>query len=131
MNEKYIFRVVQKAIIRMDNKFLILKRSIDSKVYPEHWDFPGGKLEHGEKFDEALVREVKEETSMDIFVEESEFIFVENEVNNSYIVLFNCEKSKGEVKLSSEHSEFKWVTKSEAMKLKLEPFLKAFFESID
>ncbi|MFA5763213.1 MAG: NUDIX domain-containing protein [archaeon] len=131
MKEKYIFKVVQKAIIRLDDTYLILKRSPDSKSYPGYWDLAGGKLEHGEKFEKALIREVKEETNLDIVVEESIFIYVESKVENSYAVLFNCEKRDGDIKLSDEHTEYKWVTKSEAQKLKLEPFLKDFFEKID
>jgi 8-oxo-dGTP diphosphatase len=131
MDEKYIFRVVQKAIIRLDDTYLILKRSPNSKSYPLHWDFAGGKLEHGENFENALIREVKEETNLDIVLEESIFIYVESKVENSYVILFNCEKRDGEIKLSDEHTEYKWVTKEEAQKLKLEPFLKDFFEKID
>ncbi len=131
MDEKYVFKVVQKAIIRLDDTYLILKRSPASKSYPECWDFAGGKLEHGEKFENALIREVKEETNLDIVIEESIFIYVESKTGNKYIVLFNCEKRDGDIKLSDEHTEYKWATKEEAQKLKLEPFLKDFFAKID
>jgi 8-oxo-dGTP diphosphatase len=131
MDEKYLFVVAQKAIIKIDDKFLLLKRSPQAKVFPRHWDFPGGKLEHGENFKEALAREVKEETSLDVIVEEMEFIYVENEVHPSYVVLFECEKELGEVKISKEHTEFKWINKTEALKLKIEPYLKAYLESLD
>jgi len=102
VDEKYLFCVPQKALIEQNGKILIVKRSEKTKSYPGHWDFPGGKLEHGENFDQSLVREVKEETSMGIFVEESEFIYVEKEFH-AYVVLFNCEKAAGDVKLSDEH----------------------------
>jgi 8-oxo-dGTP diphosphatase len=131
VEEKYDFIVVQKAIIQNEDKFLILKRSKSAKGYPGHWDFAGGKLEHSENHKVALAREVKEETSIDILVEESNFVYVENEKAFAYIILFNCEKNSGEIKISNEHTEFKWVTKDEALKLKLEPYLKAFFETLE
>ena len=131
LDTKYVYCVAQKAIIRINDTYLVLKRSKDAKVYPSYWDFAGGKIEHGENHKDALAREVKEETGIEILVEDSEFIYIEEDVGHAYCVLFGCEKSKGEVKLSSEHTEFKWVTKEQALKLKLEPYLKEFFESID
>ena len=131
LNDKYIFVVAQKAIVQLDNTFLLMKRSSKAKVFPNHWDFPGGKLEHGEDYKDGLVREVKEETNLNVIIEDVEFIYIENERRPAYVVLFKCEKEAGEVKLSFEHSEFKWVTKEQALKLNLEPYLKAYFESID
>ena len=56
MEEKYLFVVPQKAMIQEGGKFLILKRSPDAHTYPNHWDFPGGRLESGEDIKEGLER---------------------------------------------------------------------------
>ena len=53
-------------IIDDDKKILLVKRSSDKKLFPNAWSFPGGKLEEWESLDEAVVREVKEETWLDL-----------------------------------------------------------------
>ena len=126
--EKYLFSVPQKALIEQNGKILIVKRSEKTKSYPGHWDFPGGKLEHGEEPEEGLVREVKEETSLAIKVGEPLFSYLESKTAFAYIVVYKCNLLGGEIKLSHEHSEYKWVTKSELKELLIEPYLKKLFE---
>ena len=46
-------------------EFLLAQRPPD-KVYGGYWEFPGGKLEAGESFHDALVRELQEELGIDI-----------------------------------------------------------------
>tara|TARA_Y100000310_G_scaffold258293_1_gene266658 strand:+ start:227 stop:451 length:225 start_codon:yes stop_codon:yes gene_type:complete len=55
-----------KAIILKEGKFLLLKQETNNKT---HWELPGGKMQYGEKPEEALKREVKEETGMEITIE--------------------------------------------------------------
>lgn len=53
-------------IIDNEKKILLVKRASDKKLFPNAWSFPGGKLEEWESLDEAVVREVKEETWLDL-----------------------------------------------------------------
>ncbi len=53
-------------IIDNEKKLLLVKRPSDKKLFPNAWSFPGGKLEEWESLDEAVVREVKEETWLDL-----------------------------------------------------------------
>jgi mutator protein MutT len=129
--DKYIFKVPQKAIIKKDDKYLILKRSPDAITYPNHWDFPGGKTEAGEGTSKGLEREVMEETSLEIRVIEPVFTFHEvYNGTNLIFIFYSCEVTEGEIKLSHEHTEYKWATKEEILKLKTENFLSAFFDSV-
>jgi 8-oxo-dGTP diphosphatase len=56
-----------KMVLRDDNgRCLLLKRSMNSKWYAGKWEFPGGKVDPGENFGDALLREVFEETGLRI-----------------------------------------------------------------
>ena len=55
-----------RGIIKNDKgEILVLKRHPKSRADPDTWELPGGKVENGEFFDDALVREIKEETNLD------------------------------------------------------------------
>ena len=57
---------LSKVVIQNNDRYLLLKRSKDSLVFPGFWDFPGGKIEEGEHPEQAAIRETKEETFLDI-----------------------------------------------------------------
>jgi len=59
--------VAVDAIIREKNQIVIVQRK-----YPPHkdeWALPGGFIELGERVEEAVLREMKEETSLDVKIE--------------------------------------------------------------
>jgi 8-oxo-dGTP diphosphatase len=56
------------AIIEHNNKVLICQRSATMKL-PMKWEFPGGKIEHGESKEDCLQREIKEELGMIITID--------------------------------------------------------------
>jgi len=119
---------VQKAVIKKDDKYLIVLRSPDAHVFPNCWDFPGGKLEPGENPVEGIKREVIEETTLEI--KPIEIIAVYDvklkDGREPQISLYSIEWFKGDVKLSDEHTDFKWATKEEILELDTEPYLPHF-----
>jgi 8-oxo-dGTP pyrophosphatase MutT (NUDIX family) len=56
----------QKAVIQRRGKVLLVRKSRDDPYQPGKWELPGGRLMVGESPDEALIREVREETGLDI-----------------------------------------------------------------
>ncbi len=125
-------KIIQKAVIKDGEKYLILKRSKSAKYFPECWDFPGGKLEPGESGEEGIIREVKEETTLDVEVGEVVFecmldLHDAGSLTHKFVIYSVLEKV-GDVVLSDEHTEFKWVTKEEILSLKREPYFDLFFE---
>ena len=114
---------VASCFLEFDGKFLLLHRH-DSKPEGNKWGVPAGKIEAGEKPDEAIFRELKEETGIKIpkneiscfgkvFVKYPDFDFVH--------YIFNARLSKPEkVEISKdEHKGFKWVSPKQALKLPL------------
>jgi mutator protein MutT len=122
-------RVLLKAVIMDGNKFLTLRRPADSHSRANCWDFPGGNLEFGESAGECLEREIKEETSLK--VKDIRPIHVitalDPKKNIFWVEIGYCAKySGGKVVLSSEHSEYKWVTRDEFLKLESADYLMEF-----
>ena len=102
--------VVAAAIFR-ENRVLCVQRSKHTKEYKSlKWEFPGGKVEIGESREEALVREISEELSVDIEV--SEFLMtVEHTYPDFHLTMhvFKCVLDQGEITLN-EHVALKWLS---------------------
>ena len=58
---------VVAAVLKDKKNFLIAKRGFNQS-FPSKWEFPGGKVEKGESFQNALIREIKEELNVTINV---------------------------------------------------------------
>ena len=111
--------IIVTGILKCDDLFLIIKRSINDDFYPGFWEFPGGHLEDGETLNEALKRELEEEIgytldSIPIITNYFDEIktFENKLVHNLEIdFIITVDKTKLNIKLSNEHSEYKWVKK--------------------
>lgn len=57
-------RDIVNAVLLRDNQVLLAKRSLRRKAYPGLWSFPGGHVEPGETFEQALLREAGEEVGI-------------------------------------------------------------------
>jgi 8-oxo-dGTP pyrophosphatase MutT (NUDIX family) len=56
----------QKAVIELDGRLLLVRKSITDPHQPGKWELPGGRLQDNESVDEALIREVHEEVGLDV-----------------------------------------------------------------
>jgi 8-oxo-dGTP diphosphatase len=123
--------LIQKAVIKKGDKYLIGLRSPSAKYFPLHWDFPGGKLEHNEDHFEGIAREVKEETDLNIKPIEVLGVYefdLDNKGENTHrFTIYSTEITSGELKKSDEHVEQKWATKEEILNLEIEPYFVPFF----
>ncbi|MBX7046609.1 MAG: NUDIX pyrophosphatase [Ignavibacteria bacterium] len=102
----------------VDFKFLCLKRSGDAKVHPGIWQIVTAKIDEGEKAYETAKREVTEETGLKPvnfyvapFVNQF-YNFIDDSVN--LIPVFIVETDSEDVKISYEHSEYKWLNFEDA-----------------
>lgn len=119
MNDDQLIFVGQKAFIEKIGEVLILD---DPKL---GIDFPGGKIKKGEdNLNQALKREVKEETGLEIEVGDAfttwmiKFPPDHRNQGKVFLVGYLCKYVSGEVKLSHEHSGYRWVNKNNYKQLK-------------
>ena len=58
---------VVAAMIQVEDMILVVQRKENEKSYKSlKWEFPGGKVEEGERPEDAVIREVNEELQLDI-----------------------------------------------------------------
>lgn len=108
---------VSCAIIKNDRgEILVTQRSASMKL-PLKWEFPGGKIEENETAEECLLREIREELSVEIEVIKSltsvEYYYDDFSIR---LVPFICEIKDGNVKLT-EHANFLWLKPIESSNL--------------
>lgn len=100
----------QKIVLMKKDKILILKRS-HYKKDGDVWDLPGGSVDFGENCKEAIKRECLEEVGLKLKgFKPLDIGSGKGYTKGQYIfALLYSEDFKGEVKLSEEHFEFKWI----------------------
>ena len=100
---------VVAAVINKNDLFLIANRSFDDNSQGI-WEFPGGKVEENETFTSALVREIKEELSLNIKVGNMIATIDLNKTDkNIYVHYYYAIILSGQISLNV-HSELKWVS---------------------
>ena len=118
------------ALIFHNDKLFLMK----SYKWHGKWVIPGGHIELGETMQEALKREVKEETALDIhdieFIMFQEFIFDKAYHKKSHFIFFDfsCRTDTAGVVLNDEGQEYMWLTPEEALQLDTEPYTTVLIE---
>ena len=128
-------KIVLTGILRDEDLFLIVKRSEDDNLYPGAWEFPGGHLEVGETLKEGLKRELAEEIGYSKEIEPiiTHYYDEIKEKNHELIhnleidFIINVKKENTDIKLSNEHTDYKWVKKDSEL---LDDFIKAKLSNI-
>lgn len=143
-------RIVGAVLVSKDKKVFLAKGNPKvGGVYADCWLVPGGGIDEGETAEQAVIREVLEETGIDISICKLEVVgnsrkgesektlkttgervlvhmdFVEYRVD-----IADKNAADIEVVLSDEHSEYKWFDKSEMVGLKLSPPSEELFKEM-
>ncbi len=61
-----IVQVSAAVMLRADGREFLLAQRPEGKVYAGYWEFPGGKVEPGENYRQALIRELHEELGITV-----------------------------------------------------------------
>lgn len=135
MNVDKLF-VATKALIVKDGKVLMLREKTSTDgTQTGKYSTVGGRVQPGERFDEGLMREVKEECGLDIQIGQPLFVQewrpnVRDEQWQIVAIFFICEPASDDVVLGDEHDHHKWIDpqnyKNEGLIENLFPVFEAF-----
>jgi 8-oxo-dGTP diphosphatase len=129
-------KVVAGGIIIDNSKVLIIQRAANEETYPNLWEVPSGKKEPMEKIEDTVLREVFEETGLIVTVIKVANVFnfrVEKTDETRDVTQINFLVKlvkKPEVKLSTEHQNYSWITKDELEKYNLSEETKFSIKSV-
>ena len=103
---------VAAAVFIQHNKVFAAQRKNEGEL-ALYWEFPGGKLEHGESGEEAAIREIKEELSAEIAVVKYLTTVVHQYTTFKItLIAYLCEVKGGNLTIS-EHIASRWLAKEE------------------
>ena len=113
-------QVAVGAIVVADDALLMVRRA--QEPAKGLWSLPGGRVEKGEYLADAVRREVKEETGLDVTAGELVGIFeVVGEPHYVILDFFAQAESPGEPTASSDVDEVRWVPLEEVASLECTP----------
>jgi heptosyltransferase-2 len=115
-NEKT--KKVVNAIIKFNGKVLVIKRK--DGIHSGKWAFPGGIVEKGEAFGEALRREIKEEVNLnltEIIKKISGYSYARENGSSTEGECYLVNVEKGDIKINEEIEEFRFVSLDEFLQL--------------
>lgn len=119
-------------IFNQAGELLLLK----SHKWPGKYVIPGGHVELGETIEQAVIREAKEETGLDVydlqFINFQEFIHDPAFWKKRHFIFFDyvCKTDSLEVQLNDEAQEHVWVKLDVALHLELDSYTRTSIEKI-
>jgi nucleoside triphosphatase len=129
--QKYPIATVGALVFNPEGKVILLK----SDKWKGKYVVPGGHIELGETILDALRREIKEETNLDVrdikFVCHQEFIYDEAFAKPRHYVFLDyaCRTDSEDVRLNEEAQSYEWVTLEEALTLPIDPYTRKLIET--
>ncbi len=99
MNQEYIFNIRITGILIENNKILLVQQKLSDK---RNWSLPGGRLERGETLSQGLIREMKEETGLDVEIDRMLYLCDVAASSNTILhITFLIKRIGGEIELPS------------------------------
>jgi nucleoside triphosphatase len=107
---------------------------LQSHKWPGHYVIPGGHVELGERLEEALTREAKEETGLDVhsleFINFQQFIYDPAFWKHRHFIFFDfaCRTDSTDVQLNDEAEGHVWVEPHQALTMELDTYTRTSVE---
>jgi 8-oxo-dGTP diphosphatase len=110
---KFVVGVI--GIIRKVDTILLMRRALTKSTNPGKWESVAGKVEFKEHPNDTLHREVKEESGLNVFINEQPLAAFQTTRGTEPMVLlyYLCDYVSGDVTLSKEHDAYKWANLQE------------------
>jgi 8-oxo-dGTP diphosphatase len=128
--------IATKAFISHNGQILLLRESqkYEDGTNAAKFDVAGGRLTPGENFKESLLREIKEETGLNVQIDKPFFVnewrpVVKGEPWQIVGIFFKCFSVSSKVSLSSDHDEYKWIKPEDYLKVPIISNLEDAFEA--
>lgn len=100
---KYNFNIRVTGVLVEDNKILLVKQKVSEK---RNWSLPGGKLEQGETIEQGIIREMKEETGLDVEVVRLLYLCDVSASDNTLLhITFLLKRVAGDIELPTNEFE--------------------------
>ena len=127
-----ILQVGVKALIKNGKgQYLFSRRSerMEAEIEP-HWDIPGGRIDPAERLEQALAREIAEETNLTLsgvpqLIAAQDILVPAKDLH--VVRLTYVANAHGEIAVSDEHQEYAWMTQDEALASHLDPYIREVF----
>ena len=117
--KNYFLLGVKLVLLNQKGEILLLERSAKSSS-PHSWDFPGGGVDAGESFEEAVKRELKEETTLGLSnLRPIGSVRVLEGEDEALIMGYCATTNDTDITLSWEHESYRWVNLDEVNTLDL------------
>lgn len=133
MSEKrYPEATIGALIFHPDGKLFLMR----SHKWQDTYVIPGGHIEFGETMKNAVRREVKEETNLDVY--DIQFNMLQDVINpelfwkrDKHYIFFDfvCRTDSTDVILNHEAQSYDWFAPKEALKLPLNPYTRTTIET--
>jgi 8-oxo-dGTP pyrophosphatase MutT (NUDIX family) len=121
------------AVVTDDDGRVLLVHRVDN----DRWALPGGVVEIGERVAETAVREVREETGIDVEVVGISGVYSDprhviayddGEVRQQFALCFLARPAGGQLRPSAESLEVRWVPRSDLAALNIHPSMRLRIE---